>query len=118
MVRTQQGTILGSYRILRQLGKGGEGSVYLCTHLRTGQYWALKILEGKWASGRHEMEMMKRLSHPGLPRIIDIFETTLPEDVSNRKTVVLVMEYIQGKTLEEIYYDRTGKELSISDFLN
>ena len=102
MVRTQQGTILGSYRILRQLGKGGEGSVYLCTHLRTGQYWALKILEGKWASGRHEMEMMKRLSHPGLPRIIDIFETILPEDVSNRKTVVLVMEYIQGKTLEEL----------------
>lgn len=97
MVDTQNGTILGSYRIIRPLGKGGEGSVYLSIHLRTGQYWALKVIKGQWAKGRHEMEMLKRLSHPSLPRIIDIFRTAGPD---GQEYAVLVTEYICGMTLE------------------
>ena len=40
------------------------------------------------------------------------------ENLSNKARDVDFDPEDQGKTLEEIYYDRTGKELSISDFLN
>lgn len=40
------------------------------------------------------------------------------ENLSNKARDVDFNPEDQGKTLEEIYYDRTGKELSISDFLN
>ena len=83
---------MGSYRLIRPLGEGGEGSVYLGKHLRTGRLWALKVIRRN--RSLHEMHMMKRLSHPSLPEIIDVFEV--------QQKTVLVMEYIRGVSVEKL----------------
>ena len=66
----------GKYQLVKKLGQGGEGSVYLARHLATGAYWAVKILprrEGEWQI--HELQVSKGLRHPGILQITDILET-------------------------------------------
>ena len=66
-----------TYQILSTLGKGGMGCVYLVRHLRLGTLWALKEIyksSGGQVDLLAEANMLKRLSHPALPRIIDIYE--------------------------------------------
>lgn len=85
----------GRYRIIRQLGQGSEGSVYLAVKESIYKFYAVKVLEkeGKCFS-KEGIELWKRLSHPGLPEIVDIIEET--------DEVCLVMEYVEGSTLSEV----------------
>ena len=41
---------LGGYRLLKELGRGGMGSVYLAKQLSLGRRVAIKTIRGKWAS--------------------------------------------------------------------
>lgn len=89
----------GKYRMVKPLGQGGEGSVWLALHLQTEQLWAIKIIwKTRQGRERHELDMMKQLHHPSLPRIIDTAEE---ED-----KVFLVMEYVHGRSLEMILREK------------
>ena len=85
-----------TYEILSKIGQGGMGSVYLARHLRLGTLWALKEVD-KRADGQvdllAEANMLKKLSHPSLPRIVDIYE----DDAH----LYLVMDYIEGVPMDE-----------------
>lgn len=84
----------GNYRMIRRLGSGGDGTVYLVEHVPTEQLRAAKRMEGSRAGERvNELNMMKRLHHPSLPQIIDILECA--------GQTWLVMEYIRGRALSE-----------------
>jgi serine/threonine protein kinase, bacterial len=91
------------YRIDRQLGGGGMGTVYLAEDTRlTGHYWAIKEMspaqlpaqDRNWAitAFRQEAHMLANLSHPGLIHVTDYF----PEFGN----WYLVMDFVQGQTLE------------------
>ncbi len=93
----------GKYEIVRQIGAGGMSKVYLAVDRRLGKTWAVKetrILarekNGNAAvnSLLTEAEIMKRLDHPALPRIVDIIEE--PEKI------FLVMDYIRGESLDRV----------------
>lgn len=85
----------GRYRIIRPLGKGSEGSVYLAVQESIYKFHAVKILEKDGACfSKESIELWKRLSHPGLPEIADIIETN--------GEIYLVMDYVEGCTLGEI----------------
>ncbi len=71
-----RGDILnGTYRIEKLLGRGGIGSVYLCTNIKIGNMWAIKCIPRDKLNDKamQEIEIMKRLNHPSLPQIIDVF---------------------------------------------
>ena len=89
----------GKYRMVKPLGQGGEGSVWLALHLQTEQLWAVKIIwKTRQGRERHELDMMKQLHHPSLPRIIDTAE--------DEDKVFLVMEYVHGRSLETILREK------------
>ena len=101
---TKVGTVLdGKYEILKQIGKGGMSIVYLAMDKRLNKQWAVKEIR-KTASGKNnevvvnsllaEANLMKRLDHPALPHIVDI--------IDNDENFLIVMDYIEGKTLEKL----------------
>lgn len=95
------------YKIVRFLGRGGMGTVYLCQDLRLpGKQWALKemvvhdpvVIEQVKDSFFREARILARLRHRNLPVIVDFF--------SVHDKQYLVMEYIEGETLAR-FVDRS-----------
>ena len=83
------------YRLIRVLGEGGQGSVYLAIQERIYKFYAVKVVQKEQETfSRESVELWKRMSHPGLPEIVDIVET--------EQEICLVMEYVEGQTLEEV----------------
>ena len=100
----QVGDVLdGKYEILREIGKGGMSIVYLAVDTRLNKQWAVKEYRKAETAGavgvnlvalQKEAEVIKKLDHPVLPRIVDIIYTG--------DTACIVMDYIEGKTLGEV----------------
>jgi eukaryotic-like serine/threonine-protein kinase len=92
----QRELVLGRYRPLRPLGRGGSGSVWLARDERTGLEVALKIVprEGKRASrAEREVAAATRLRHPRCVRAYDFG--------GDGNHVYIAYEYVQGRTLRE-----------------
>lgn len=99
------GRILKSrYCILEKIAGGGEGDVYLARDMELGTLWAVKELP---LEKKKEAKLLRLLNHPGLPKMIDYLE--------KEENCYLVMEYIQGKNLEE--WIRGKNFLSLEEIL-
>ena len=111
------GTILAdSYRIIRVLGKGSVGRVYLGEQLTTGWQSAIKILRPEYTNHteivqrfRREGRAISRLEHPNIVRLERTGHT--PDG-----QVFLVMEYIRGPSLRQL--QRTVKPLPLDRALD
>lgn len=94
--------IADKYIILKEIGKGGMSTVYLAEHQLLGQRWAIKEIQKESGEKQElirqsllaETNILKKLDHPNLPRIIDVIQT--------KETMLLVMDYIEGITLQEV----------------
>lgn len=96
-----RGLVLGVYKVLRPIGQGGMGVVYLGEHTSLQRRVALKILTTKQAQQRQAVERFMRearaaaaLDHANIVRL---------HDVSQGAGVhFLVMEYVEGKDLQTL----------------
>lgn len=96
------GTIINDkYELLKQIGQGGTTNVYLAIDNRVNKQWAIKILrddlpnfELSKNSLLKEVEILKRLNHPAIPKIIDVIESN--------DFFAIVLDYIEGETLDSI----------------
>src|SRR5438093_11802276 len=82
----------GRYLLLRRLGQGGMGEVYLARDLTTGAECALKRLAARNVSpdaARREFEILSRIRHPA---IVEVHELGLAAD----GTPYMTMEYVPG----------------------
>ena len=92
----------GRYKIVKILGQGGMGAVYLAEDQRLPTQWAIKEMKRDGLSQqelaeaaelfRTEARLLSDLRHRNLPRIVDFFQ----QDVQ----LYLVMDFIEGETLE------------------
>jgi serine/threonine protein kinase len=95
----------GPYRIIRELGEGGMGVVYLAARMDLGNLVALKILRDAWPSPARrqrfesEQRTLAQLNHPSIARLYDA--GTLSEG-----TPWFVMEYVDGVPLTEYCRER------------
>ena len=62
------------YCIISQIGKGGQGTMYLARDMELGTFWAIKQLP---LSMKKEAELLRRLNHSSLPRMTDYTEQDL-----------------------------------------
>lgn len=83
----------GKYQVIKVLGQGGMGTVYLCKNTRLEKLWAIKEIKSD-IDLTAEPNILKNLNHTGIPNIIDIF---YEED-----NLYIVEDYIEGITLENI----------------
>nr|AUN35801.1 putative signal transduction protein [uncultured bacterium] len=100
-----RGFFLGKYRLLSLLGKGGMSSVYLAEHTVMRRRCAIKVLPTKRVNdtsylGRfhREAQAVANLDHPNIVRAYDVDK----EIEGNAEIHFLVMEYVDGESLQEM----------------
>ncbi|KAL2926596.1 Serine/threonine-protein kinase KIPK2, partial [Bienertia sinuspersici] len=101
-VQTQHGFLsLRHFKLLRRLGSGDIGTVYLAELMGTKHLFALKVMDNEFLSRRKklqraqtERDIMQMLDHPFLPTLYSHFTTD--------KLSCLVMEYCPGGDLHAI----------------
>lgn len=99
MAWLDEGREVGPYRVERRLGGGGFASVYLATHRVLHSTCALKVLAPELVALDEvrdrflgEGRILAQLRHPNLVRVTDL--------VSEPGVAALVMEYVEGPTLD------------------
>lgn len=100
----QNGKIIdGKYEILTKIGQSGMSTVYLAMDKRLNKQWAIKEIRKEKHNSNNaivvksilaEAQLMKKLDHAALPRIVDIIE--------DNEAIYVVMDYIEGETLSKI----------------
>ena len=86
----------GRYSIVKILGQGGMGTVYLARNINTETFWAIKEIckkEGAEVDWLAEPKLLKKLEHPALPRLFDILEQD--------GRLYMVSDYIDGMSLDK-----------------
>jgi serine/threonine-protein kinase len=88
---------MGRYKIIRKLGHGGSGVVYLARDAYIQRQVAIKISQGISRQSRKklflEAQSAGRLSHPN---ILAIYDTGLYKEFC-----YIIMEYVEGETLKK-----------------
>lgn len=100
------GLVLGSYRVLDELGRGGMGTVYLAEHRLLRRRVALKVLpvdddcpESVKQRFYGEMRVLAELSHPNVVMGLDAGE--LEGKSGSPALIYLAMELVEGGDLEK-----------------
>jgi serine/threonine-protein kinase len=95
------GQQIGSYTILARIGQGGMGVVYRAVHEKIGQEVAIKLLNPQWAADRQmrdrfirEASLQAKIAHTNIVRLLNFVE--------EGDCAGLVMEYVEGETLDQI----------------
>jgi eukaryotic-like serine/threonine-protein kinase len=109
-------TIKGKYRLDAMIGIGGMATVYSSTH-RNGSRVALKILHSEFARDvgirdrfLREGYVANRIDHKGRVAVLD-------DDVTEADEPFLVMELLEGETLQQLW-KRKGRKLPIPEALD
>lgn len=101
------GETIASYQVKSLLGEGGMGTVYLAEHVKLGRQVAIKVLlphllKNDMVRSRfiNEAKLMSTLQHPNIVTLFDYVE--------DENGLSLIMEYVQGKPLDEYIQEVTG----------
>ncbi len=112
--KLEKGVRFGHYEIVKQLGAGGMGEVYLATDKKLDRQIAVKILNEKFSRDATnlrrfvaEAKAASALNHPNILVIHEIGEAN--------EVHYIISEFIKGKTLREIFKDEPLKLLEVLD---
>lgn len=90
----------GRYEVIRPLGRGGIGKVFLVRDLQTGQELALKMLRTRYQDSERaikrferEVSALRKLNHPCIVKILDVQKTD--------SYFFYTMEYVEGKSVRK-----------------
>ncbi len=113
-----EGKLLGGrYKIIRKLGEGGMGMVYLAEDAELDNAKvAIKFIPPTLAGNPRaikglvrEAQIARKLSHPNIVRLHDLH--------TDGHQKFLVMEYIEGRTLDQLLAERDGERLTLEELL-
>ena len=97
------GQLIGRYKVVRVLGEGGMGTVFLAEQDKPTRLVALKVIRPGVASANllrrfeHEAQVLGRLQHPGIAQIYEAGTA----DTGEGAQPYFVMEYVRGRSLVE-----------------
>jgi len=115
-----QTLLAGRYQLLKRIGQGGMGAVYKAadTHLNNRPVAIKEMsstgltparLQEAEAAFEHEAHLLADLLHPNLPRIYEHF--------TENDRSYLVMDFIEGQTLEEYLEQQGGGPLPVDQVI-
>jgi predicted ATPase/predicted Ser/Thr protein kinase len=112
--KTQLNQLIGHYRLVKEVGRGGMGVVYKAEDTRLHRFVALKLLPPEMERDQQALERFRReaeaasgLNHPNICTIYDVGE-------GNGQSFI-AMEYLEGRTLKQCI---EGKPLPVERLLD
>lgn len=103
----QTGSTIQNYEVIRQIGVGGMGEVWLGRHKLIGREVAIKSLHKQLVQKesirlrfKNEAATLARLQHPNVVALLDYHE--------DDEGVYLIMEYVEGMPLDEYIEQKSG----------
>jgi len=108
---------LGRYETGRVIGVGGYAEVRIGKDLKTNKKVAIKVIK-KDLSDKKMLERLEReisflccMDHPNIVKLYDV--------INKEETAILIMEFVEGETLDDFIYDMKGSCLPdyVSRFL-
>src|SRR5207244_12122712 len=95
------GTVLGEFRILREIGRGGMGIVYEAEQLSLGRRIALKVLPFAWSLDPRQLQRFKNEARAAAQlhhqNIVPVYAVGCERGVS-----YYAMQYIDGQSLADL----------------
>ncbi len=98
------GQMIGDYRLMRELGRGGMGAVYLAYDTRLGRQAALKLLPSRLINNPERVRRLQRearaasaLNHPNIITIYDFGQENGRDYIAS--------EFVEGRTLRDYVGD-------------
>ena len=79
------------YTIIKDLGHGSYGQVKKVKHKKLNEIRAMKITNKKTYSSKYEIDILRKISHPNITNIFEIFEDS--------KKYYVIMEFLEGGEL-------------------
>jgi eukaryotic-like serine/threonine-protein kinase len=98
------------FRVTRFIHRGGMGELYEADDLALGERVALKTIRPEIALDerahqrfRREVQLARKVTHPSICRIFDLFRHERADDGSDRPAVAtfVTMELLEGETLRD-----------------
>jgi len=110
----ETGRCFGHYEIIKQIGIGGMGEVYLARDKKLNRKVAIKILNEQF--NRHETNLQRFISEAKVASVLDHPNILVIHEIgSSDDTHYIVSEFIKGKTLREILKQSSLKLSEILD---
>ncbi len=113
VLKLEAGSLIeGRYRVVRFVGSGGMAWVYEVVRQTDERRLALKLLHGRsngaaLARFAREAKLASEVAHPGIVAVVDV-------DLTEDGVLFLVMEYVDGKSLEHYLDDDPPLEWSLT----
>ncbi len=106
----QPGEKLGDYEIIKEIGRGGMGVVYLARHLYLKKRFALKILPSEYSESpdftaifQQEAQTLGNLKHPN---VVEVHNFGVQDGAQ-----YIVMEYVEGTSIQQYLEDDCGGKM-------
>jgi serine/threonine-protein kinase len=107
------GDRLGDFEVIREIGRGGMGAVYLANQVSLGRVVALKVLPGHLAGDpqtaarfAQEARSMAQLGHPNIAQVFSVGE--------EGGTHYFAMEYVEGESLASLIRSRGPLDVTLA----
>ena len=110
-IQTTKKDLLKQYQIIKQIGKGGYGKVYLVTNLTTGENLACKQIpktNKNLEKTEREIAILKNADHPNIVKLYSVYE--------DKHNFYLIMENLKGGELFDKIIERIKKKNIFSEY--
>ncbi|MBI5500400.1 MAG: serine/threonine protein kinase [Deltaproteobacteria bacterium] len=94
------------YRMVRALGRGGMGSVFLAEKASTGEPFAVKFLRQDCMDDpayltrfEREVTALRSIRHPN---VVNVYAWSIPKDTMSDERPYVIMEYLEGEGLDKV----------------
>jgi len=106
--------IVGNYRLLKQLGEGAFGSVYLAKDMRDGRMYAIKELNKVRQGGKVKSSIIREVQ--ALKKIKGCPHTLTYHGIINKPDkIYLITEFVEGVTLDKFIHNLKENVYDISN---